>query len=168
MRNDGCIVIKDNIASGSSKEFDTEDHSWTRSKQDLYSIFRRARAEVLVDRRQLNFPKGIYEVRMFALKPVLKRKGIDYLTSSDSESDDDEIDSNSEDESCIDNKINDESIVSIVKNISLKSEVINQIFDSTLPLSSLQNKIIVQHDYEHFEENDSVNQVSESFNNVKI
>lgn len=86
MKRGGCIVIKDNITSDDSKVFDTEDYSWTRPKQDFYSIFEKAKAEVLVERKQFHFPKGIYEVRMFALKPAATIE-CDYSLSSDDDYD---------------------------------------------------------------------------------
>lgn len=52
------------------KVFDYEDHSWTRPKHELHVLFKKSGLELLADRKQLNFPKGMYEVRMFALRPM--------------------------------------------------------------------------------------------------
>lgn len=73
--------MKENIAGGSLKHFDSEDNSWTRPKQELLSLIKEAGMEVLLDKKQLNFPKGIYEVRMLALRAD---RGISELSENSS------------------------------------------------------------------------------------
>ncbi|KAI3420194.1 hypothetical protein GPALN_003513 [Globodera pallida] len=68
---DGCIVVKDNVAIGLDKEFDEVDHSWTRPREMLCNLFEQAECRIVLERKQLHFPKRLYEVRMFALKPIL-------------------------------------------------------------------------------------------------
>uniref|UniRef100_A0A915CNA6 Alpha N-terminal protein methyltransferase 1 n=1 Tax=Ditylenchus dipsaci TaxID=166011 RepID=A0A915CNA6_9BILA len=68
IRPGGCIVFKDNIAPGPKKDFDPEDNSWTRPKSEMLDLFEESGCKVVSNKKQLNFPKGMYEVRMFALK----------------------------------------------------------------------------------------------------
>jgi protein N-terminal methyltransferase len=70
LTENGCIVLKDNHASGPKRDFDETDYSWTRTKSEYLSLFERAGLEIVLDRKQKNFPKGMYEVRMYALKPL--------------------------------------------------------------------------------------------------
>uniref|UniRef100_A0A914CHS5 Alpha N-terminal protein methyltransferase 1 n=1 Tax=Acrobeloides nanus TaxID=290746 RepID=A0A914CHS5_9BILA len=69
IRPGGCIVLKENISSAQEKDFDTQDHSWTRPRALILELFKQAGLRVVSDRKQLHFPKGMYEVRMFALVP---------------------------------------------------------------------------------------------------
>ncbi|XP_035232170.1 N-terminal Xaa-Pro-Lys N-methyltransferase 1-B-like isoform X2 [Stegodyphus dumicola] len=67
LKDNGIIVIKDNLSSG---EIDTdhEDGSVTRPRELLVSLFKRANLTLLAERKQYKFPKGLYQVKMFALR----------------------------------------------------------------------------------------------------
>lgn len=72
--------MKENIASGLVEEFDSEDNSWTRPKKDLLCLLKEAELAISIDKKQLNFPKGIYEVRMMALR---KSQNKEYSSQSE-------------------------------------------------------------------------------------
>lgn len=67
LRDNGLFVIKDNITQG-SVDVDNRDGSVTRPRQLFLQLFEKAGAKVLADRKQYRFPKGLYEVRTFALR----------------------------------------------------------------------------------------------------
>jgi protein N-terminal methyltransferase len=69
LTNNGCIIVKENHASGEEKDFDVEDYSWTRTGSEYQSLFEQAGLQVVYEKKQKNFPRGMYEVRMYALKP---------------------------------------------------------------------------------------------------
>jgi len=69
LRVKGCIVVKDNVTVSSERDFDDTDSSVTRNRAQLVEIFTKSGLQIVSERRQLHFPKGMYEVRMFALKP---------------------------------------------------------------------------------------------------
>uniref|UniRef100_A0A0N5BF73 Alpha N-terminal protein methyltransferase 1 n=1 Tax=Strongyloides papillosus TaxID=174720 RepID=A0A0N5BF73_STREA len=69
LRDGGCIIVKDNLASGENVDFDEEDSSWTRPREYMKKLLIDAGLTIIEDKKQLNFPKGMYEVRMFVLKP---------------------------------------------------------------------------------------------------
>uniref|UniRef100_A0AC35G8C8 Uncharacterized protein n=1 Tax=Panagrolaimus sp. PS1159 TaxID=55785 RepID=A0AC35G8C8_9BILA len=68
IKSQGCIVLKENVASG-KRDFDTIDNSWTRPEAEILTLFEQAGLNVILNRKQQNFPQGMYEVKMFALKP---------------------------------------------------------------------------------------------------
>ncbi|CAD5229805.1 unnamed protein product [Bursaphelenchus okinawaensis] len=72
LKPDGIIVVKENLTSSITRDFDNEDHSWTRTKDEFLQLFKDANLNVFMDRRQKNFPKGMYEVRMMIT--ALKKK----------------------------------------------------------------------------------------------
>lgn len=63
----GCIVVKENMSSTNDRDFDEVDHSWTRARTVLVDIFEKAGLKIINEQVQKNFPKGMYQVRMFAL-----------------------------------------------------------------------------------------------------
>jgi protein N-terminal methyltransferase len=69
LRPNGCVVLKENIASGTGNDFDAVDNSLTRPHQTLLSLFSDANVDVIVDQRQKRWPKDMYAVRMFVLRP---------------------------------------------------------------------------------------------------
>ncbi|KAJ9528733.1 hypothetical protein QJQ45_020634, partial [Haematococcus lacustris] len=64
----GLIFVKENICK---KGFivDKEDSSLTRSNAYMMDLFDRAGMQLLYNVKQRNFPKELYEVRMYCLKP---------------------------------------------------------------------------------------------------
>ncbi|CAL1269384.1 unnamed protein product [Larinioides sclopetarius] len=67
LKENGIVVIKDNISSCDT-DVDHEDGSVTRPRQDILDVVSEAGLELLAERKQYKFPKGLYEVRMFALR----------------------------------------------------------------------------------------------------
>jgi len=68
LKENGIIVIKDNTTSSDECDADTTDSSVTRPNWLLLEIFRKADLTVICDRKQYKMPKGLYPVKMFALK----------------------------------------------------------------------------------------------------
>lgn len=64
----GIIVVKDNVAR-TGFLVDKDDSSIMRSNRYMLHLFKRAGVEVIKQARQLDFPKTVFPVRMFALKP---------------------------------------------------------------------------------------------------
>lgn len=71
--DNGIIVVKDNTTRGEEEDADMNDSSVTRPKTLLLDIFKRASLEVVLQKRQVKMPRGLYPVYMFALKPVKSR-----------------------------------------------------------------------------------------------
>ena len=70
LTRNGCIILKENHSSSASRDFDSEDYSWTRTHSEFLSLFEEARLDIVYEKKQQNFPKGMLEVRMYALKPM--------------------------------------------------------------------------------------------------
>jgi len=64
----GVIVVKDNTTSSDECDADTKDSSVTRPNWLFLEIFSKAGLTLLAERRQYKMPKGLYPVKMFALK----------------------------------------------------------------------------------------------------
>lgn len=62
-------MLKENLSSGDDKVFDAEDNSWTRPKSQIMDLIEKADLDIVLEKRQLHFPQGMFEVRMFAMKP---------------------------------------------------------------------------------------------------
>jgi len=69
LRNNGILVVKENITSTNNLEIDKEDSSVTRSKKILQSLFEKADLICIKEQQQTKFPHGLYPVYMFALRP---------------------------------------------------------------------------------------------------
>lgn len=69
LTENGLIVIKDNVAR-SGFLVDKSDSSVMRSDRYMKALFQRADLEVVKQARQLDFPKDVYPVRMYALRPI--------------------------------------------------------------------------------------------------
>lgn len=65
----GMIFVKDNTVRGEEIDADMNDHSVTRPKSALLSIFESANLSVIRVERQKKLPRGLYPVYMFALRP---------------------------------------------------------------------------------------------------
>lgn len=66
---DGVIVVKENLTSGDALDFDETDSSVTRPQQLMEQLFQRANLRCVSERKQNNFPRSVYTVKMFALRP---------------------------------------------------------------------------------------------------
>ncbi len=69
LRENGMIVVKENVSSSGKVETDEEDSSVTRPPTLLKSIFLKANLEIYKEFKQNKFPKDLFAVHMFALKP---------------------------------------------------------------------------------------------------
>ncbi|CAF0857933.1 unnamed protein product [Brachionus calyciflorus] len=67
LKPNGICFIKENL-SKDEREFDEEDSSYTRTKQEYVNIIHKAGMHLIKDEKQRNFPKELYEVRLFAFK----------------------------------------------------------------------------------------------------
>ncbi|CCD68263.1 Alpha N-terminal protein methyltransferase 1 [Caenorhabditis elegans] len=65
----GCIVLKDNVTNHEKRLFDDDDHSWTRTEPELLKAFADSQLDMVSKALQTGFPKEIYPVKMYALKP---------------------------------------------------------------------------------------------------
>lgn len=65
---DGLIVVKENIC-GEGFVVDPDDHSLTRSNEYMLELFEKAGLEVVANVKQRNFPKELFDVRQYALRP---------------------------------------------------------------------------------------------------
>ncbi|GLV41478.1 N-terminal methyltransferase [Carabus blaptoides fortunei] len=69
LKHNGMLIIKENITSSGEVEMDEGDSSVTRPPKLLHKLFKSAGLVCLKETEQSNFPKGLYAVRMFALRP---------------------------------------------------------------------------------------------------
>lgn len=65
----GYIVVKENVTSSGQVEEDEEDSSVTRPPETLREIFQQADLRIVKEFKQNKFPKELYAVHMFALRP---------------------------------------------------------------------------------------------------
>lgn len=63
----GIIMVKENVTSTTDPEFDKQDSSYTRPKEQLVSLLKTAGLTILAEQKQKRFPKELYDVWMFAL-----------------------------------------------------------------------------------------------------
>ena len=68
---DGWIVVKENMGTNADGEdiFDRQDSSVTRTDQKFRQLFKEADMRLVKTELQRGFPKGLYPVRFYALKP---------------------------------------------------------------------------------------------------
>jgi protein N-terminal methyltransferase len=70
LKENGVIVVKENVTSNGDVEEDKEDASVTRSENVLLSLLTGPAGLRLVrEMKQPRFPKGLFPVRMYALRP---------------------------------------------------------------------------------------------------
>ena len=69
LKQNGLILVKENVTSTERVEEDKVDSSVTRPPSLLKQIFKQANLEIFKELKQNKFPKELYEVHMFALKP---------------------------------------------------------------------------------------------------
>lgn len=67
LRQDGILVVKDNLTRD-EVDVDNRDGSVTRPRSLFEQLFEKAGMRIVAERKQYKFPKGLYEVRMFALQ----------------------------------------------------------------------------------------------------
>ncbi|KAK3594591.1 hypothetical protein CHS0354_000383 [Potamilus streckersoni] len=65
---EGIIVIKENFTSADSKDFDSDDSSYTRPRELLIELINKSGLKILKQQKQKGFPKGLYDVYMFAVQ----------------------------------------------------------------------------------------------------
>ena len=70
LRPNGLIVIKENVTSLKNLEVDAKDSSVTRPLCEYYRIFKESNLVCIKEEQQHKFPRGLYPVYMFALKPA--------------------------------------------------------------------------------------------------
>ncbi|EFJ52851.1 hypothetical protein VOLCADRAFT_55463 [Volvox carteri f. nagariensis] len=68
LKPDGLIFVKENICK-EGFVLDKEDSSLTRSNAFMLELFQRAGVQVLYNVKQRNWPKELFEVRMYVVKP---------------------------------------------------------------------------------------------------
>ncbi|KAL2040246.1 hypothetical protein N7G274_007149 [Stereocaulon virgatum] len=68
---DGWIVIKENMSTNRDGEdvFDETDSNVTRTNEKFQRLFKEADVRCLKTELQRGFPKGLYPVRLYALRP---------------------------------------------------------------------------------------------------
>lgn len=64
----GLFVVKENTTLGAD-DFDETDSSVTRTDEKFREIFERANLDLIQTAAQKGMPKGLYPVRMYALRP---------------------------------------------------------------------------------------------------
>ncbi|KAG7187952.1 hypothetical protein KM043_013914 [Ampulex compressa] len=74
LRDNGVLVVKENVTSSNNLEIDTQDSSVTRPLRELENLFTRAGLICVKHQKQSKFPRGLYPVHMFALKPSTEMK----------------------------------------------------------------------------------------------
>jgi len=65
LTENGLLILKENIST-SEVEFDETDSSYTRPRQLIVDILRKANYHIIKEETQRQFPQDLYEVRMFA------------------------------------------------------------------------------------------------------
>mmetsp|Transcript_7721 Transcript_7721/g.16654 ORF Transcript_7721/g.16654 Transcript_7721/m.16654 type:complete len:257 (-) Transcript_7721:416-1186(-) len=68
LKSDGLVVVKENICK-EGFVVDKDDSSLTRSNTYMLELFGKSNMEVLYNVKQKNFPKELFEVRMYVLRP---------------------------------------------------------------------------------------------------
>ncbi|XP_044752166.1 N-terminal Xaa-Pro-Lys N-methyltransferase 1 [Coccinella septempunctata] len=75
LKPDGVIIVKENITSSGTIEMDKNDSSFTRPISLLKKLFDEAGLNCFKQHKQHDFPKCLYPVYMFVLRP--KSEGLD-------------------------------------------------------------------------------------------
>ncbi|KAL1123759.1 hypothetical protein AAG570_001532 [Ranatra chinensis] len=70
LKENGVIVVKENIASGDGFDKDDTDSSVTRPLPMLEALFAKSNLSTVRVVDQSRFPKGLYPVKMIALRPT--------------------------------------------------------------------------------------------------
>ncbi|XP_015112399.1 N-terminal Xaa-Pro-Lys N-methyltransferase 1 [Diachasma alloeum] len=72
LKENGVLIVKENVTSSNHVEVDTQDSSMTRPYDNFKSLFKRANLECIKEQKQLHMPRGLYPVFMFALRDLKK------------------------------------------------------------------------------------------------
>uniref|UniRef100_A0A914X584 Uncharacterized protein n=2 Tax=Plectus sambesii TaxID=2011161 RepID=A0A914X584_9BILA len=72
LKEGGCVVLKENLSSSGKIDFDEQDHSYTRPHETLLELFEKAGLTLLRDKKQTNFPKGMYEMLSALKQRIIK------------------------------------------------------------------------------------------------
>ncbi|XP_022914219.2 N-terminal Xaa-Pro-Lys N-methyltransferase 1 [Onthophagus taurus] len=70
LRENGVIIIKENVTSSGAVEDDEKDSSVTRPFSMYMDIFKKANVNCFKKIKQTSFPKELYPVYMFALRKI--------------------------------------------------------------------------------------------------
>lgn len=68
LRENGVVVVKENVNSSDELDFDEQDSSVTRPRTLIIDLAKRAGLSCVREAKQKSMPKDIYEVRMFAFR----------------------------------------------------------------------------------------------------
>jgi protein N-terminal methyltransferase len=68
LKPDGLIFVKENICKDGFI-VDNEDSSLTRSNAYMIELFEKSNMQLIQSSKQRNFPKDLFDVRMYVLKP---------------------------------------------------------------------------------------------------
>lgn len=82
LRKNGMIVIKENVCTEGIIP-DEEDSSVTRSVEAFTELFKKADLDIVRHCKQANFPKQLFSVKLFALRPKSLFENFENITSSD-------------------------------------------------------------------------------------
>ncbi|EZA59475.1 hypothetical protein DMN91_010490 [Ooceraea biroi] len=69
LKTNGILVVKENITNSNTLQIDKEDSSVTRSMKNLRSLFEKADLVCIKEQQQTKFPRSLFPVYMFALRP---------------------------------------------------------------------------------------------------
>ncbi|KAJ8681484.1 hypothetical protein QAD02_017271 [Eretmocerus hayati] len=69
LRENGFIVVKENVTTSNEIVIDKEDSSLTRPRLELLNAFEKAKLKCIKEEKQFNMPDGLFPVLMFALTP---------------------------------------------------------------------------------------------------
>ncbi|CAH0585780.1 unnamed protein product [Chrysodeixis includens] len=72
LNDNGVIIIKENVTTSKTIDYDEDDSSVTRPMALLETLFREAKLKIIKQVIQEGFPEGLYPVYTFALVPVDK------------------------------------------------------------------------------------------------
>lgn len=66
LTSNGIIILKENVAQ--ERDFDELDSSYTRTREELDKVISQSGLKILKCEKQKGFPKGLYDVYMYALQ----------------------------------------------------------------------------------------------------
>ncbi|XP_034231662.1 N-terminal Xaa-Pro-Lys N-methyltransferase 1-A [Thrips palmi] len=82
LKDNGIIVIKENTTTSGKLDEDPTDSSVTRPLEVLNTLIQQAGLRIAKQKRQENFPRGLYPVYMIATRPSMERSA--YMKNVDS------------------------------------------------------------------------------------